>query len=179
MKIIAFVIFIGFCLSFVPFVISIKCIMCDPDYEATECKETYIDCSKDEELGKAFDSCFAYQMVIESPDGSNFTHLDKNCSISEGCDDLKNVMCDSTNHTLEGAVQSCDILCCEGDYCNLGESKFTKRPDTSTHTRATTQHNTDVLGYRSTASRHTGDKWKLVFGIFCPVIYSIVSRTLL
>lgn len=150
--------------------------MCDPDHDGLECKETVINCSSDHELGDAFDSCFTYQMVFESPDGSNFTHLDKNCSISAGCRDLRNVMCERYNHTLEGAVQRCDILCCDRDYCNIGEPRFTTRPalaDTSVHTPATTRHN--VLGYKSTASTNTADRWKLVFGTFCLVIFSMVG----
>lgn len=164
---------------FPPTVISVKCIMCDPEHEGMECKETVIDCSKDHELGGAFDSCFTYQMVVASSDGElNFTHIDKNCSIRHGCTHLKNVMCERYNFSLEGAVQSCDILCCDSSYCNVGEPKFTTRPqDASAHTRATTWHN--VLAYKSSASRQTGDKWKLFFGTFCLVIYSMVSRILL
>jgi hypothetical protein len=154
--------------------------MCDPKHDG--CKQTYIDCSKDHELGHVFDSCFTYQMVMVRPDGSNFTHLDKNCSISEGCKALKNYMCEKYNYSLEGAVRRCDIQCCNRyDYCNAGEPNFDKTDLPTYSSSYTPTHSTGhhVLGYKSTASSDRVESWKLFLGMFCVVVNYVMGCALL
>ncbi|XP_001634623.2 uncharacterized protein LOC5514472 [Nematostella vectensis] len=116
------------CVLFVSFSLglSIICHVCDP-LKDTEClpNSKTIDCKMDQELGHAFDSCYTLQLVFSDAMG-NFTYEEKNCSIRDGCQDLRNSMCQNFNETSKGLVKSCKIDCCTGDFCNGGKPDFSK-----------------------------------------------------
>ena len=88
-----------------------------------------IDCSRDSSIGSTADSCYKARLnIITSLPIGNIEVYAFNCSVMSSCGMYKNQTCQGLQSFFKGIpmfeLESCDVICCQGDLCNNPSSSF-------------------------------------------------------
>lgn len=104
---------------------SIQCFECDSETGVSCTGEmNIIDCSLDPEYGDTYDSCFS----MTAYNGRKRVQI-KDCSISFGCEELEDILCENYTNAQNSTGKKCRLECCKDELCNdnnVGSSNTTK-----------------------------------------------------